>query len=167
MSNRTLRELLHGERSHADPVACLEDLPAPLTSRKVEGYPHSIFQIAGHMNYWMEYELKRIDGKQPNYPEHAIESWSAIDGPATEDEWQDVVAEFQALLARMALLAESGPDVLERNVVGTHAQQESASSTVETVLWQTAVHNSYHLGQIVLLRRSFGAWPPRRGSDTW
>jgi uncharacterized damage-inducible protein DinB len=167
MGNQTLRELLRGKRAHTDSVACLEDLPWSVAGKKIDGYPHSIFQIAGHMNYWMEYELKRIDGKQPDYPEHAIESWPATDGPATEDEWQDVVAEFQALLARMSLLAESGPDVLQQNVVGTDAQQESLSSTVETVLWQTAVHNSYHLGQIALLRRSFGAWPPRRGSDTW
>jgi uncharacterized damage-inducible protein DinB len=167
MGNRTLRELLHGERAHADPVACLEDLPASLASRKVDGYPHSIWQIAGHMNYWMAYELKRIAGKSPVYPEHAIESWPATDGPANEEAWQDAVREFQAFLDNLAVLSESGPDELQRNVAGTHALQESASSTVETVLWQTALHNSYHLGQIALLRRSFGAWPPRRGCDTW
>jgi uncharacterized damage-inducible protein DinB len=167
MGNRTLRELLHGQRAHADPVACLEDLPASLASRKVDGYPHSIWQIAGHMNYWMAYELKRIAGKCPVYPEHAIESWPATDGPANEEAWQDAVREFRAFLDNLAVLSDSGPDELQRNVAGTHALQESASSTVETVLWQTAVHNSYHLGQIALLRRSFGAWPPRRGCDTW
>ena len=167
MANQTLRELLYGERAHANPVACLEDLPASLASRKVDGYPHSIWQIAGHMNYWMAYELKRIAGERLLYPEHAIESWPATDGPANEKEWQDAMAEFQTLLERLAVLSDSGPDALQRNVAGTHALQESASSTVETVLWQTAVHNSYHLGQIALLRRSFGAWPPRRGSDTW
>ena len=28
-------------------------------------------------------------------------------------------------------------------------------------------HNSYHAGQIALLRRQAGAWPPERGGDTW
>jgi uncharacterized damage-inducible protein DinB len=167
MGNRTLRELLRGERAHADPVACLEDLPASLTSRKVEGYPHSIWQITGHMNYWMAYELKRIAGGRPPYPDHAIENWPATDGPANEREWQDAVAQFQGLLEKLAELSDSSADGLRRHVAGTHALQEAASSTVETVLWQTAVHNSYHVGQIALLRRSFGAWPPRRGSDTW
>ncbi len=167
MGNRTLRELLYGERAHADPVACLEDLPASLAGRKVDGYPHSIWQIAGHMNYWMAYELKRIAGEGPAYPEHAIESWPSSDGPANEKQWLSAVAEFQALLEKLTVLADSSSDVLQRNVAGTHPQQESASSTVETVLWQTAVHNSYHLGQVALLRRAFAAWPPRRGSDTW
>jgi len=167
MGNRTLRELLRGERAHADPLACLENIPASLTKQKMDGYPHSIWQIAGHMNYWMAYELKRIAGEHPAYPEHAIESWPASDGPANEKEWQETVARFQALLEKLSRLSDADEDLLQRNVAGTHAQQEAESSTVETVLWQTAVHNSYHLGQIALLRRAFGAWPPRRGSDTW
>ncbi len=28
-------------------------------------------------------------------------------------------------------------------------------------------HNSCHLGQIVLLRRLLGSWPPPSGGDTW
>jgi uncharacterized damage-inducible protein DinB len=35
------------------------------------------------------------------------------------------------------------------------------------VLWQTLVHNSYHFGQIAMLRRVLGAWPPRGGGDSW
>jgi len=167
MSNQTLRELVYGKRSHADSVACLQDLPVSLVGRKLDAYPHSIWQIAGHMNYWMTYELKRIGGERPVYPKHAAESWPASDGPANEKEWQDTVAEFQALLEKLAALSDSAPDVLQKNVPGAHQQQESESSTVETVLWQTVVHNSYHLGQIALLRRCFKAWPPRRGGDSW
>jgi uncharacterized damage-inducible protein DinB len=29
------------------------------------------------------------------------------------------------------------------------------------------VHNSYHVGQIAMLRRMLGAWPPQSGGDTW
>jgi hypothetical protein len=35
------------------------------------------------------------------------------------------------------------------------------------VLWQTLVHNSYHLGQVVQVRQALQAWPPKTGSDTW
>jgi uncharacterized damage-inducible protein DinB len=34
-------------------------------------------------------------------------------------------------------------------------------------VWQITAHNSYHAGQIALLRRQAGAWPPERGGDTW
>jgi uncharacterized damage-inducible protein DinB len=39
--------------------------------------------------------------------------------------------------------------------------------TVTDVLWQMVAHNSYHTGQIALLRRAFGFWPPPGGGDTW
>lgn len=35
------------------------------------------------------------------------------------------------------------------------------------VLRGVGSHVSYHFGQIALLRRMLGAWPPRGGGDTW
>jgi len=67
----------------------------------------------------------------------------------------------------LAALAESAPDVLAREVAGTHPDHERHSSTLLAVLWQTLVHNSYHLGQIAMLRQALGAWPPKGGGDTW
>ena len=167
MSNETLQELLYGKGAHVDPIVCLEDVPATLAGRKLQDYPHSIWQIVGHMSYWMDYELKRIAGEPPAYPEHAIESWPASDAPAGEPDWQDALARFKGLLDKLSQLANSGAEVLERSVAGTHPLYNLRSYTVQAILWQMAAHNSYHLGQIALLRRAFGAWPPRRGSDTW
>ncbi|MFZ3265634.1 MAG: hypothetical protein WA172_16630 [Terriglobales bacterium] len=62
MSDQTLRELMCGQGAHVDPVACVEDLSAELAARRVQGYPHSIWQIVLHMNYWMDYELRKIAG---------------------------------------------------------------------------------------------------------
>jgi uncharacterized damage-inducible protein DinB len=41
------------------------------------------------------------------------------------------------------------------------------TETVLDVLWQMVAHNSYHIGQVAMLRRAFGAWPPASGGDTW
>jgi len=30
-----------------------------------------------------------------------------------------------------------------------------------------SLHGTYHLGQVVLIRRMLGAWPPPGGGDTW
>jgi hypothetical protein len=73
MMDSTYRWLLRGKGAHADPIAILADVPASAAGRLMEGYPHSIWQMVGHMNYWMQYELERIAGKKPHYPEHAIE----------------------------------------------------------------------------------------------
>jgi len=62
MGDTTLRELVYGKGAHVDPVACVEDIPAELAARTLAGYPHSIWQIVGHMNYWMDYDLGTVAG---------------------------------------------------------------------------------------------------------
>ena len=66
MPEQILIELLYGKGAHANPLACVEDLTAELSGRRVENLPHSIHQIVWHMNFWMDYELKRIRGERPN-----------------------------------------------------------------------------------------------------
>jgi uncharacterized damage-inducible protein DinB len=119
------------------------------------------------MNYWMDYELRRIRGEMPLYPAHAAESWPADPGPANEEAWKQTVARFRDLLGQLAALAESAPDVLVRDVPATHSDHAKHSSSLLAVLWQTLVHNSYHVGQIALLRRALNAWPPAGGGDSW
>jgi len=39
--------------------------------------------------------------------------------------------------------------------------------TVRDNLLMVLCHNSYHLGEIVTLRRQLRAWPPPRGGASW
>ena len=82
MSQHPLTELLRGKGAHADPIACVEDISAELAARQVAGLPHSIGQLVFHMNYWMSYDLRRMRGEQPQYPEHNAESFPAGPSPA-------------------------------------------------------------------------------------
>ena len=164
-SESTLRELFRGKRAHADPIACVEGLTTDLAGRHVDGFPHSIWQLVFHMNYWMEYELKRIRGDRPAYPAHADGSWPSASAPANEAEWQQASTEFRTLIAELSALTENRD--LNRNVESMHASQEPRDYSVHDVLCQTMVHNSYHIGQIAMLRRMLDAWPPQGGGDTW
>ena len=166
MSQQTLIELLYGKAAHANPIAAVRGIPAQLAARKLAGYPHSIFQMVGHMNFWMDYELRRIRQEDPPYPGHAAESWPPASSTANEAEWQQVVSRFAALIEELSTLAQSDPEFLSREVKATHAVHNQHSSSVLAVLWQTAVHNSYHIGQIVLLRRMLNHWKAEAG-DTW
>jgi uncharacterized damage-inducible protein DinB len=167
MFESTLTELLYGKGAHANPIGCVEDLPANLASRTIEGFPHSIWQLVNHMNYWMDYELHRIAGACPTYPEHASGSWLPNSAPTTDADWTQGVARFRDLITRLAELAKSGTQSLSREVPAANPQQAQHPSTVGAILWQTAAHNSYHTGQIAILRRCLKAWPPVTGGDTW
>ncbi len=167
MFETTLTELLHGQGSHADPIACVEDLHADLAARTIDGFPHSIWQLVSHMNYWMDYELHRIAGGAPPYPEHAENSWLPSAVPPNEAAWTQAVSKFRNLIARLAELAKSSTQSLSREVPPASLQQAQHSSTVGAILWQIVAHNSYHAGQIALLRRCANAWPPKAGGDSW
>ena len=166
VSQRTLIELLYGKGAHANPIASVQGIPAELASRRLQGYPHSIFQILSHLNFWMEYELHRIKQADPPYPAHAGESWPSHSSPVSGGDWKQAEARFVALIGKLAALALSDPEFLNREVKATHAVHSQQSSSVLAVLWQTAVHNSYHVGQIVLLRRLLNSWP-EQAVDTW
>ena len=167
MSERALIELLYGGGAHANTVACFEDLQLEFAGRRVDNFPHSIWQLVNHMNFWMAYELKRIGNEKPVYPAHALESWPTKTAPSSEEDWQEAITRFRDLLAKRARLADSPPDRLSEEVGATHPDHTKRSSSLLAVLWQTLVHNSYHIGQVVMLRRTFGAWPPKGGGDSW
>jgi uncharacterized damage-inducible protein DinB len=165
--SRALTELLHGKGAHADPSACVEDLSADLAGRHVEGFPHSIAQLVFHMNYWMDYELRRICGHKPPYPEHAAESFPPAASRANAQEWDGMRKQFAAHLADLVALANSPREQMQRQIETIHDGDTKVAGTLESVLWQMVAHNSYHTGQIALIRRTLGAWPPRGGGDTW
>ncbi|MFZ0478934.1 MAG: DinB family protein [Terriglobales bacterium] len=174
MNDNILCELIYGKGAHVDPVACVEDLSAELAARRVAGYPHSIGQIVLHMNYWMDYEFRKIAGENPRNPDHAIESWPQHPEPTDRTQWQAADSQWQSArqhfiddLAKLASIADSDAATLDRLVSDVSPEKIARQTTVRATLWQIVAHNSYHAGQIALLRRQFGSWPPARGGDTW
>jgi uncharacterized damage-inducible protein DinB len=167
MSQRALTELLRGQGAHADPIACVEDISAELAARPAAGFPHTIGQIVFHMNYWMSYELLRIRGEKPDYPEHASESWPAAPSPADAQEWDRLRRDLAWFLAEYAELAKGCASEMQRELESAHEGDKKVAGTVEAVLWQMVAHNSYHAGQIATVRRALGVWPPRAGGDSW
>ncbi|HEY6371939.1 MAG TPA: DinB family protein [Candidatus Sulfotelmatobacter sp.] len=167
MPKRALVELLRGKGAHADPLACMEDISAELAARQVAGFPHSVGQLVFHMNYWMEYELRRIRGERPRYPEHSSESFPPAPAPVSAQEWDLLKERLTGFLAEFGELAKSSPQEMQREIESTHDGDKKLAGTLEAVLWQMVAHNSYHLGQIAMVRRALGAWPPRGGGDSW
>ena len=167
MTSRALSELLHGEGSHADPLACVKDLSAELAALQVEGFPHSIGQLVFHMNYWMDYELCRIRGERPAYPQHSSESFPPAPSPADARDWDRLQERFVGLLGDFTALAKSSSAEMQRQIESMHEGDTKLAGTLEAVLWQMVAHNSYHTGQIAMIRRTLGSWPPRGGGDTW
>ena len=56
---------------------------------------------------------------------------------------------------------------MRRQIETVHEGDKKVAGALEAVLCQMVAHNSYHVGQIAMIRRILGPWPPRDGGDTW
>ncbi len=151
-----LRQALSGRNAHASTAEVCDGLDWKLAGERPEGAPYSIFQLVNHLVYWHEFALRWLDGERPELPEHAPESWPGEAAPASREEWEAAVERFQ-----------SGRAEFERRAGEAELFAVLHGKTALEVLQLIASHNSYHAGQIALLRRKLGAWPPPGGGVTW
>jgi hypothetical protein len=151
-SAAAVRELLRGGGEFVEPAGILSDLTEGQSLVVPPGSPHSIAQIVSHMHFYQGSQLVAIRGEAWPKPEHLDDTFSVPPAGA----WPALVAAFLAGLEEVARLAE------ER---GAETSPQRQDTSVAYDLVESALHNAYHLGQIVLLRRILGLWPPA-GGDT-
>jgi len=154
--NKTVRRALSGNNSHVETGTILEGLDWKLAGAKPEGIPHSLYQLTNHMTYWQEWALRWLDGENPPVPKRASGSWPGTAGPANRREWERAVRRFRRALAALDKHARNSDLFTKR---GKFSRAE--------MLHIIASHNSYHAGQMALLRRLLGSWPPPSGGVTW
>lgn len=148
-----LTALLRGRGAHPDPLRAVDGLSAALAGTRPPGFPHTVWQLLFHINFWIAAELACIETADERHPpDH--ESWPTTDAPPDEAAWQAEVGRLREHLAQLDALANARASTRARIV------HQRAGVTVEDVLWALVAHQSYHAGQIVQLRKALGAWPP-------
>jgi uncharacterized damage-inducible protein DinB len=147
---------LSGEGAHAGTANAVDGLEWKIAAMQPSGAPHSIYQLLAHVSYWQNWVLQWLDGKDPAIPRHAAGSWPRDAGPGSRKEWARAVREFRMGLDQ---LEKRGREV---DLLGTIGKTSRLR-----MLHTIASHNSYHIGQIVLMRQLLGKWPPRSGGLTW
>lgn len=155
---QTLLNGLYGRGSHVSPDKVFEELDWKLVGQVPAGVTHSIWQILNHMIYWQDFSLTLLRGENPDTPQHASDTWTDQVSPSSEDEWQGAVKTFFDGLCTV----EECTDVELEGAVPARANRSRAE-----VIGMIVGHNSYHMGQVVLVRQMLGAWPPPSGGDTW
>jgi uncharacterized damage-inducible protein DinB len=154
----TLIAGVEGEGAHSASSNALDGLDWQLAGRRVPGAPYTIQQSANHIIYWNGFSLAALRGENPTQPEHDVDSWPGPEAPANATDWAAFVAAYKGSLAALAAYIREG------NLEG---KTPSGRRLRADVLRGVGSHVSYHFGQIALLRRMLGAWPPPGGGDTW
>ena len=157
---KTVSYALSGKGAHVEAKNAFEGLDWKLAGICPDGVEHSIFQLLNHMIYWQEWVMKWLAGQEPPIPEHASGSWPGSLGPSNQEDWERVVRRFGTVLDKLSAQSREGDLFSMRLSVGTEKSRLELLQTIGS-------HNSYHLGQVVLLRQMLGAWPPPSGGLTW
>lgn len=132
----------------------MKGLSAPLRGQRPAGYPHSVWELLEHIRITQRDLLDFC--QNPDYEEKLAwprDYWPLTAAPLSGDAWDKGIADYRR--DREALIrftTESKIDLTAKIPRGT------GQTYLRTVL--VAVdHASYHIGQIVSVRRLLGAWP--------
>jgi hypothetical protein len=157
-THQTLRteldKLLSGQGAHVDFDQAIADLPADLRGVKPHGSPHSAWELLEHLRIaqWDMLGFSR-DAKHVSPPWPAG-YWPASAAPPDDAAWNRSVDAFRGDLASMRkLVMDPASDLFTPFAHGE-------GQTLLREAFQVADHNAYHIGELVLLRRIFGAWTP-------
>jgi uncharacterized damage-inducible protein DinB len=149
-SPKAIEGLIEEWSSFTPASRALDGLTPEQAVTKLEGWPHSIAETVAHMLCWQRNDLATIEtGAEPHTT--PAESWPVV----THDDWPRLKDEFLASLEKSREIARN-PENLDRFILGGRI------SVGLRLVWFTG-HNAYHLGQVVLMRRIIGAWPPPGG----
>lgn len=147
-----LVDLLKVGNAHATIQDALADFPAELRGKRPKGAPHSPWELLEHMRIaqWDILEFSRDPNhKSPKFPDGY---WPKSPSPPDPNAWDRSVDSFcEDLQTMCALVVDEETDLFASIPHGE-------GKTILREALVTADHNSYHLGQLVLLRRTLGAW---------
>jgi uncharacterized damage-inducible protein DinB len=157
MNDESLRQhlldLIKMQGAHISFEDAIKDLKPENRTRKVQRNLYSIWDNLEHMriaqNDLLNYMLDE-NWESPKWPE---EYWSPEDNDdITDEKWNESVTSFHNDLENIIELITSPKTDLFGIIPGTK------NHTYLREILIAADHNSYHTGQIVLMRRLLGDW---------
>jgi hypothetical protein len=122
--------------------------PVQLAGAKVANFPHTAWMLLEHMRLaqWDILEFRRNSRHlSPKWPEGY---WPASEAPASEKAWKASIAAFKKDLKTMQELVANRRIDLYAPIPWGDGQ------TILREALLVADHNAYHLGQLVMLRKS-------------
>jgi len=148
-----LADTLRGKGAHVPFEKAVEGFPVELAGRAVAGLPHSAWQILYHL--WIAQRdildfVRDPAYKSPAWPEGY---WPKKASPDAASDWDTTVKKFRSdRAAFIELVQDAKNDLL---VPIPHGDGQTLLREALLVV----DHNSYHLGQLIDIRRGLNAWP--------
>ena len=157
--NQILYDSLFGKNAHVSLERSLDGLQWHQAGISVDHAPHTIWQQIKHLNYWQDRFISRIEGMKVLPAKSSEEGWCWNKAPANESEYRQEVGKLLTGINYISETMLCNAPCLREN----KGDYPNGYAVVQAM----ASHLSYHIGEIVLLRRMIGAWPPPSGGYSW
>lgn len=145
-----LIKLLEGVSAHAGLEDALKGLPKELQGTKPDKLPYSIWQLVEHIRIaqWDMLEFSKHEKhRSPKWPD---EYWVKETAPADDAAWDRSVKQIDDDREEFIRLLKS--EDIYQNIPHGDGQNILREAL------QIADHNSYHIAEIIVIRRLLGVW---------
>jgi uncharacterized damage-inducible protein DinB len=148
-----LARILDWEESHVGFDKAIDGIPDDKRGARAPGLEHSPWQLLEHMRLAQEDILDFcVNPKYVHELTWPDDYWPKNPAPPSAAAWDESVASFTREREKLKQLARDTKDLFARVPTGKD------DHTYLRALLLVTDHNSYHLGQLVAVRRALGVW---------
>jgi hypothetical protein len=144
--------MLRGGHAHATFDDVVRGFPVERAGTRPQGLPHSAWELLEHMRLAQEDILRFSQSAAHVSPKFPEGYWPSSPAPGGNQRWSEAVRAFRQDLAEFEAMVRDPRQDLDRKFPWGDGQ------TLLREALLIADHNSYHLGQLVLVRRLLGTW---------
>jgi hypothetical protein len=144
------------EEGHASLDSAVKGLAPALRGKRPEGYPHSPWELVEHIRITQRDLLDFC--RDPDYVEKLEwprDYWPTSPEPLSTAAWDKTIADYKSDREAFARF------VTETDVDLTARIPHGKGQTYLRSILLAVDHASYHVGQLVSVRRLLGAWPAK------
>lgn len=148
---KSIRRSVRGNAWHGP---SLKDATAGLTPEQAWAHPipnaHSIAELLLHTIAWMEETASRLDGQFHDEP---LVGDFPNPGSPSPQQWEQHLALLESTLQRLLQSANQLTETDLQQQVAAGIDKPAAKISRYTMLAGVSEHNTYHAGQMILLRK--------------
>lgn len=147
-----LADLLNKGNAHVSLDKALSNIDFKILGKRPDGLPYSLWQLAEHIRI-AQHDILEFS-RDPKYvsPKWPEGYWPTETAPTSENEWHQCVQQIKKDRASFIDLITHAGESLYSPIAHGDGQTLLKEALV------VADHNSYHTGEIILLRRLLHDW---------
>jgi len=149
-----IARLLDWEDAHASFDKVVSGLSPKLRGQVPAGLPYSVWQLLEHLRITQQDILDFCVNASYTERDWPDDYWPQTKAPASDSAWDESVESFRKDREALKRLA------VDESVDLMAVVPAGEDQTYLRELLLVADHTAYHLGEMVVVRRALGAWPP-------